>query len=86
MSVRRRYATTSQDIMEADIEVAVKKAKARYSDSKFIYISKTSGYYFADSSDLQLTKEIIARTYENTNYAGNEKQRAKWVLVYENKI
>ena len=81
MPARRRYGTAPlQDIMEKDIETCVKKAKVRYSSYQYIYISFTTGYYFADSSNIMLQPEQILRTYENLNYNGmTSNQRAKWV-------
>ena len=82
MGARRRYGTAPlKDIMEKDIEVCIKKAKARYSTEKMIYISETAGYYFADSSNVMLKPEQIIKTYENLNYSACNNQRAKWKEV-----
>ncbi|MFS0815379.1 hypothetical protein ABC382_00225 [Lysinibacillus sp. 1P01SD] len=47
MAVRKQRATTRKEIMESDIEVAIKKAKVRYRDEKLFYILKYQFYFFA---------------------------------------
>ena len=86
MAARGTYGKPPlKDIMEKDIEVCVKKAKVRYSNHKYIYISvlgSTYDYYCADYTDTMLNPEQIIRIYENVNYSGMTKEsRAKWILV-----
>lgn len=51
MAVRKQRATTSKEIMEKDIDIAVKKAKPRYRHEKVFYILEyvvdETPYYFA---------------------------------------
>lgn len=70
-----------QDIIEKDIQECIKKAKVRYSDDKYIYISKNAGFYCADNSKIMLKPEQIIKIYENINYSGINKTRARWKEV-----
>jgi len=51
MAVRRQRATTSQEIMEKDIDITIKKAKVcfRYGQEFYIhkYTIQDTDYYFA---------------------------------------
>jgi len=47
MAVRRQRATTSQEIMEKDIDLAIKKSKVRFRFVKVFYILKYTDTYFA---------------------------------------
>jgi hypothetical protein len=47
MAVRKQRATTSSEIMENDIDIAIKKAKQRFRGVKVFYILKYTTYYFA---------------------------------------
>lgn len=68
MSVRRQRATTSSEIMETDINIAIKKAKIRFRDNEKFYILKYSPCYFA-SSYPEIEKE-----------SGKEVYYQKWVF------
>lgn len=54
MAVRRQRATTSKDILERDVETAIKKGKNRYRAVREFYILRYdyqgSIYYFAEMS------------------------------------
>jgi hypothetical protein len=47
MAVRRQRATTSKEIMEKDINIAIQKAKTRFRYGKEFYILKYTDIYFA---------------------------------------
>jgi hypothetical protein len=78
MPARRQRATTSQEIMEKDIDVAIKKAKQRYRSQKTFYILKyitdSTPYYFASGyPDIDKTTK-------------QEIFKEKWVFNTWNKI
>lgn len=56
MAVRRQRATTKSEVVDNDIKKVINDGKSRYrhgTDEFFIFETrKGSGYYFADSSEL----------------------------------
>lgn len=56
MTVRKQRATTKNEVIDTDIKKVIKYGKAKYrfgTDEFFIFETREgSGYYFADSSEL----------------------------------
>jgi len=68
MTVRRQRATTSKEIMEKDVNVAICKAKARFRSEKVFYILNYPSYpniYFAsgypDNNKVTREKEYFQK-------------------------
>ena len=59
MAVRRQRATTSKEIMEKDITIAIKKAKTKYRYEKVFYILHYKTEYFASGYPDGYPKEEI---------------------------
>jgi len=61
MAVRRQRATTSREIMEKDIDIAIHKAKTRFRYGKEFYILKYTDYYFASGfpDNDKVTGEVV---------------------------
>jgi hypothetical protein len=77
MAVRRQRATTSKEIMEKDINIAIKKAKQRFRYSKTFYILDYSNnenecYFASGYPDIdKITKQEV--------------YKEKWVFNIDNK-
>lgn len=76
MAVRRQRATTSKEIMEKDINIAIQKAKTRFRHNKIFYIFQ---YIVQD------TYYFISSYPENDKTTGEEIYYQKWIFNEENK-
>lgn len=85
MSARRQRATTSQEIMEKDITVAVKKAKPRFRSQKEFYILEyvvdETPYYFA-SGYPDIDKATQEELYKEKWLFSEEDKR--WEVINDN--
>lgn len=77
MAIRKQRATTVKEIVELDISIAIKKAKARYRSEKEFYILKYNvcdeEFYFASGYP------------EKDRITGEEIYYQKWVFNEQNK-
>ena len=86
MAATRKYGTAPlAEIMEEDITVCVKKAKAmRFKNYKEFYIIKTAGFYFAIGSMVGEEKNPIIQKWVNQNYKLGSNNRSKWICEIDN--
>lgn len=73
MAVRRQRATTSKEIMEKDIDVAIQKAKTRFRSDKEFYILDYTSTYFASGYP------------DQDKITGKEVYFQKWIFNEANK-
>lgn len=77
MGVRKQRSTTVSEILEDDINIAIKKAKSRFRDEKTFYILDYNDIYFAKDRadrDRETGLEIYAQKWIFEDERGRWKQ------------